>query len=243
MRLRNPRHRYEDILNKKRAPDGEYERALFVELHGVEELNKLLPHKPWRENTKQPSTFNYPYNVFRNEDTRAVLEAFLLSNTNDQDIAKAIAMEPEEVGQYRYLFFDTSVFHSDLELIVFIQDIPDDFKYKELFKIGFHQGFKALRWQFCRDKGDISIEEVLRTQMLDAHFRAIEHRGKAITGKIPKEARNYARFAISCAKTLQSIQDADHLDDDEESLRIKFKNAESNRTILDIANDPSEVLH
>lgn len=242
-RLRSPRHRYEDILHKKRAPDNEYERSLFVELHGAEELNKLLPHKPWEEGTNTDPTFNYPYAVFSCEETRAVLEAFLLSNEDDRDIADAVAMEPEEVGQYRFLFFDTSVFKSDLELIVFIREIPDNNRFKELYKIAFHQGFKALRWHFCRDKGEISTEEVLRTQMLDAHFRAIEHRGKPITGKISKEAKSYARFAVSCAKTLQSLQDASDGDADKEDLRIKFETAEKNRTIDDLINHESEVLH
>lgn len=241
MRLPNPRHLYEELEGKARAPETESERSLYVLLHGEKELNKAVPRRPWDSGSKVDPSVQYPYGVFCTPEVRAVLEAFLIASDDNAQISEAIAMPAEEIDIYRTLFFDTSTFHTDLELIIFLQKIPDENDSKALYKIAFHQGLGALRWQFCRDKGQVAPEIVMRSIMTDSYYRSLEHRGQQITSKIAKEASRSARTAMDCARVLLADQTGNT---DAEDLRIKFEQARKNRTIEQhLEVNPNEILH
>jgi hypothetical protein len=214
---------------------------MFVLLHGPEELNALTPHRPWDANTLVDPSIGYPFDVFRSEATRHILEAFLLSTDEDAPIGAALSMPADEVSAYRHLFFDTSVFKTDLDVIAYLQTIPDDIAYKGLYKIAFHQGIDALRWHFCRDKGQAEPADVIRTLMTDSFFRSLEHRGQSITSKAAKEAAKMASTALLCAKTL--LQESSTTESDIESLRMKFEEIRSSRTIQDLSKAGIEVIH
>jgi hypothetical protein len=244
MRLPNPRHLYEALKRKARAPETESERSLYVLLHGEKELNKAVPHRPWDTNSQVDLSVQYPYGVFSTAEVRSVLEAFLIATDNNAQISNAIAMPAEEIDIYRTLFFDTTTFRTDLELIIFLQGIPDDESNKNikaLYKIAFHQGLGALRWHFCRDKGQVTPEVVIRSVMTDSYYRSLEHRGQQITSKVAKEASRQARTAMDCARVLLTDQTGNA---DAEDLRIKFEQARKNRTIdQHLQDNPSEILH
>lgn len=242
MRLPNPRHRYEELARKARAPETESERSLYVLLHGAEELNKAVPLRPWDSGQIVDPSVQYPYGIFRTPEIRAFLEAFLIASDNNAEICMALAMPAEEIDIYRNLFFDTSTFRTDLELIIFMQDIPDEGQNKQLYKIAFHQGLGALRWHFCRDKGQIPPETVMRSIMTDSYYRSLEHRGQAVTSKVAKEASRLARTAMDCARVLLTEHSGGT--SDAEDLRIKFEQARKNRTIEQhLKVNPSEILH
>lgn len=241
MRLRDPRHRYTAIKYKSRIPESDLERSLFVLLHSAEELNKLTPHRAWDASTEIDPSLIYPFDLFKVEATRTILEAFLLASTDDHEISDALAMPADEVSAYRHLFFDTSVLRTDIDAIVFLQAIPDDSPYKGLYKVAFHQGLAALRWHFCRDKGEVAPSDVVRTLMTDTFFRSLEHRGQSITSKAAKEAAKMANTALLCAKTL--LQESSTTESDIESLRMKFEEIRSSRTIQDLEKSGIEVIH
>lgn len=241
MRLRDPRHRYASIKYRNRTPESDFERSLFVLLHGSEELNKLTPHRPWTADTVVDPSINYPLDVFRSETTRPIIEAFLLATDDDAAVGSALSMPVDEVSAYRHLFFDTTAFRTDLDIIVYLQTIPDDASYKGLYKIAFHQGVEALRWHFCRDKGQAEPADVIRTLMTDTFFRSLEHRGQSITSKAAKEAAKMASTALLCAKTL--LQESSTTESDIESLRMKFEEIRSSRTIQDLSKAGIEVIH
>lgn len=239
MRRLNPRHRFEAIATKRKVPETELDRSLFVALHGDAALNAVCPHRPWTAEQKIDTIINYPLLVYRTDSIRSILEAFLISSKNDFPISEALAMPPEEVSFYRYMFFDTDVFRTELELIVFMQEIPEDHPYKSYYRIAYHQGLGALRWQFCRSKGEVPAEDVVKTVMTDSYFRAMEHRGQLITGKLAKEAAKYAKISLECARAL--LCNDTFRDENAENLRIKFEEARSNRTVEDFGAD--KVVH
>jgi len=242
MRLPNPRHRYDALKRKARAPETESERSLYVLLHGPEELNKAVPLRTWDDTQVIDPSVEYPFNVFHTPAVRSVLEAFLIASTDNAAICEALAMPAEEVNVYRSLFFDTDTFKTDLELIVFLQQVSaEDESTWQLYKIAFHQGLGALRWHFCRDKGQVSPEVVIRSVMTDSYYRSLEHRGQAVTSKVAKEASRLARTAMDCARTLLTDQTGNA---DAEDLRIKFEQARKNRTIDQYAQvNPNEIMH
>lgn len=241
MRLRNPRHRVECISQRLRQPTDDLERTLFVILHGPAELNKITPQRPWAAGQIIDPSISYPHNVYQSNATRMILEAFLISTDVDADIGEALGMNIDEVHAYRHLFFDTECFRTDLDLIAYMRSIPEDTEYKGMFKVAFHQGFHALRWQFCRDKGRVEPEDVIRTIMTDTFFRSLEHRGLPLTSKAAKEASRLATTALQAARILTG--DEAPIDADIQSLKMKFEQVRENRTLQDLKTSGIEVLH
>jgi hypothetical protein len=215
---------------------------LFVLLHGAKALNKAVPLKPWDDQQIVDPNIEYPYVIYCTESIRSILEAFLLASREDQLIAEALSIPHEEVCQYRHLFFDTSVFRTDLELIAFMQSVPEDNPHKSLYRIAFNQGLGGLRWNFCRDKGLVNPEEVIRTIMTDNFYRSLEHRGQRITGKVAKEAARLAKLSLECARVLVG-EDAPK-QGDVEALRFRFEQNRQNKTLHDLESQGiEEVLH
>lgn len=239
----NPYHVYDGLKSRTRIPATEFERALFVLLHGPKALNATTPLRPWEEGCVVDPSIEYPYQVFQIPECRTILESFLLATNNDFEIHEALHMPVEEVGIYRELFFDTTLFKTELELIIFLRTVPDQEENKKLYRVAFHQGLGALRWNLCRDKGTINPEDVIRTVMTDTFYRSLEHRGVALTHKLAKEASNYARISLECARTL--VKDRNPGDSDIEDLRIKFEEAKQNRTVHELKAEMGgeEVMH
>jgi hypothetical protein len=239
MRSPNPRHRYESIASRRKTPETNAERSLYVALHGSDALNKVSPLRLWNANQDHDVLLEYPMLVYKTESIRCILEAFLLSSDNNFAIHQALSMPPEEISLYRELFFDTTVFRTALELMVFMQEIPEEHPYKAYYRIAYHQGLQALQWHFCRNKGDVLAQDVVKTIMTDSYFRSMEHRGQLITGKLAKEAAKYAKISLECARAL--LGNNDFINEDAENLRIRFEEARSNRTVEDLGLD--KVVH
>lgn len=239
MRSPNPRHRYEALASRRRIPETNHERSLFVALHGKELLDKENPLRPWNPDQDIDTFLIYPMLVFKTDSIRSILEAFMIASDSDFLISQAISMPPEEVNLYRELFFDTSVFRTELEIMVFMQEIPEDHPYKPYYRIAYHQGLGALQWHFCRNKGEVLAQDVVKTLMTDSYFRALEHRGQLITGKLAREAAKYAKISLECARALLGTND--FINEDAENLRIRFEEARGNRTVDDIGLD--KVVH
>jgi len=238
---RDPRHIFKDMYHQARQPANDLERSLFVLLHGGPALTALTPLRPWTDSCLIDPSVKYPFEVYSREATRGVMEAFLIASDEDHSIGDALEMPYDEVSAYRTLFFDTRVFATDLDLIVFMQQIPEDAPAKALYKIAFHQGLGALRWQFCRKKGEVQPGDVVRTLMTDSFFRSLEHRGQSITSKAAKEAGRMANNALTAARVL--LNDVDAVDNDIESLRMKFEEIKRNRTVDDFAKAGEEIVH
>lgn len=243
MRSINPQHRYDDIHEKRRAPETELERSLYVLLHGEAELNAATPQRKWSQHEIIDPSIRYPVEIFTSDQIRYIMEAFLIASTDEYAIGEALGMPSDEVSVYRDLFFDTSVFKTDLELIAYLQCIPEDAEYKKLYKIAFHQGLGALRWHFCRNKGSINPEEVIQTVMTDSLYRFLEHRGTPLSAKTAKEAFRLGRVSLDCARALRSEGELES--GTIEQLRVKLEEGKQNRTIDEFqdATHGAEVLH
>jgi len=243
MLKRIPQHRYLAIQTKTAMPENEMERALYVLIHGVRELNKKTPLKKWKKEQKIPEEIKYVYDVYQTTELKSLLESFLLSTVDDYEIYKATGVTVEESQTYRHLFFDTEVFRNDLDIIAFLKSIPDTAPTKELYKIAFHQGFGALRWNYCRDKGEIGADEAMQTILSDSYYQFLSNRGKPLTSKIAKEARDIAKIAISCIQTLNTNKEGPSVGDEEKSLRFMFDTARPNKTVNEMEKDGKRVVH
>jgi len=242
VRKRDPRHRYLDLKNRKVLPDTIFERAIYVLLHGKKVFDADIPHNPWDDSQELEPDAVYSWEVFNNLGLRSIFESFLFSTDNDRLVEDSLGVSATTVGIYREIFFDTTVFKNDLERIAWLQTVPDEDVAKEAYKTAFHQGFAALRWHYCRDKGRVSLEEAEYTVLTDSYVQYLSHRGKSLTGRTAREARNLSKVVLESIKTIRSKSD---LGDNEsaESLRFKFKETRKTATIDELNAEGIEVMH
>ena len=240
---RDPRHRYNAFLTRRQFPETGSERSLYVLIHGAEIFNEDIPLSGW--NTTQvldPTSLN-AWEIFKSPSLGGIFEAFLFSTPDDFQIYESLGVEIDEISFYRQMFFDADVFRNDLERIGWIQAIPEDNAYKELYRVAFNQGFAALRWHYCRSKGSVSPEDAEQIVLTDSVIQYLSHRGKPLTNKVAKEARNLSRVIIDAVRTIRSKNQSEILPTTSEGLRFKFEQIRTNRTIADLKEDGIEVMN
>lgn len=240
---RDPRHRYNAFLTRKRLPETGAERSLYVLMHGEENFKVDLPLKPWDSNQVIDPTSLYAWEIFNNQALKHIFEAFLFSTADDSQVYESLGVDLDEIAFYREVFFDTEVLRNDLERISWIQAIPETNTYKELYQVAFNQGFAALRWHYCRNKGSISAEEAEQIVLTDSVIQYLSHRGKPLTNKVAREARNLSKIIIDTIRTMRSKNLPDQMPVTSEGLRFRFEQIRSNRTLSDLNKDGIEVMN
>lgn len=240
---RDPRHRYNAFLTRQQLPETGAERSLYVLMHGETVFNTDIPLNKWNAaQVLDPTSLN-AWEIFKSPVVNNIFEAFLFSTPDDFQIYESLGVEIDEISFYRQVFFDATVFRNDLERIGWIQTIPEDSTYKELYRVAFNQGFAALRWHYCRNKGSVSPEEAEQIVLTDSVIQYLSHRGKPLTNKVAKEARNLSRVIIDAVRTIRSKNQSEILPVTSEGLRFKFEQLRTNRTIADLKEDGIEVMN
>ena len=242
MRQCDPRHRYNALRERKQLPESDAERTIYVLIHTEAVFNKDLPLKPWPAKQVLDPVGHYAWDIYNNLALRNLFEAFLFASEDNELVYNSLGVDYDEIGFYRTLFFDTNVFRNDLERIAWMQTIPDSDSQKELFRIAFNQGLAALRWHYCRNKGEVSPEEAEKVVLTDSFVQYLGHRGKPLTGKVAKEARGLSKVILEAVKTMRTKEDT--FDGaSSEGIRFKFTQARDNKTLEDLQAEGVEVIH
>jgi len=240
---RDPRHRYNAFLNRKVLPADGTERTLYVLMHGEVVFNEDLPLKPWDKKQVLDPTSYYAWEIFMNPSLKGIFEAFLFSTPDNELVYESLGVNTDEISFYRTVLFDTDAFRNDLERISWVQAIPETDSSKELFKMAFNQGFAALRWHYCRSKGEVSPEEAEQVVLTDSYVQYLSHRGKSLTNKTAKEARNLSRIIIDTVKTIRAKNTMGDMPGNSEAIRFKFEQLRTTRTVEDLAREGIEVMN
>lgn len=243
MHPRDPRHKYNAFLNRKLIPADGTERTLYVLMHGEHVFNTDLPLKPWDSKQVVDPTSYYAWEIFTNPSLKGIFEAFLFATPDNELIYESLGVNPDEISFYRAYLFDTDAFRNDLERISWIAAIPETDAYKELFKMAFNQGFAALRWHYCRSKGDVTPEEAEQVVLMDSYVQYLSHRGKPLTSKVAKEARNLSRVIIDTVKTIRAKDTMGEMPGSSDAIRFKFEQLRTTRTVDDLKSEGIEVLN
>lgn len=243
MRPRDPRHKYIALSTRKQLPNTGAERTIYYLIHGADTFNKDLPLKTWDPAQVYDPVALYCWEIYNNLNLKNIFEAFLFSTVDDNQVHESLGVDLDEIGFYREIFFDATVFKNDLERISWIQTIPEDSPHKELYRIAFNQGFAALRWHYCRDKGSVTPDEAEQIVLTDSLMQYLSHRGKPLTNKVAKEARNLSRIIIDTVRTMRSKNMSNEMPVTSEALRFRFEQIRTQRTITDLKNDGIEVMN
>jgi len=211
-------------------------------MHGEDVFNTDIPHKPWPTSQEIDATASYAWYINANTALKGIFEAFLFASTDNFKVSQALGVDTDEIGFYREIFFDTAVFRNDLECMSWLQTVSDESSSKELLKMAYHQGFEALQWTYCRNKGEISADDAERTVLTDSFVQYLSHRGKPLNGKTAKEARNLSKVILESVKTIRSRTEMGD-QNSAQSLRFKFKQAGNTKTVDELKGKGIEVLH
>lgn len=212
-------------------------------MHGEKAFNEDIPLKPWDKAQVLDPTSYYAWEIFSNKALKGIFEAFLFSTADNELIYESLGVNTDEISFYRNYFFDTEAFRNDLERISWVQAIPETDPYKELFKMAFNQGFAALRWHYCRSKGEVTPEEAEQTVLMDSYVQYLSHRGKPLTNKVAKEARNLGRTIIDTVKTIRAKNVMGEMPGSSEAIRFKFEQLRTTRTVEDLKSEGIEVMN
>ncbi len=240
---RDPRHKYQAFLSRKLHPTDGTERSLYVLMHGEKVFNEDVPLRPWDPKQVIDPTSYYAWDVFNNANLKYIFEAFLFATPDNELVFESLGVNPDEISFYRSVFFDTEAFRNDLERMSWIQTIPEGTTHKELFRMAFNQGFVALRWTYCRNKGEVTPEEAEQVVLTDSYVQYLSHRGKPLTNKTAKEARNLSRVILDTVKTIRSKNTLGDMPMTSEALRFKFEQMRTTRTVDDLKGEGIEVMN
>lgn len=229
MKHNSPRRRYEEVIDavdKKVPPPGGTELALYELV-----LNSNVTD----------DSVKYAYELFLNEEHRAVLDAFLLADTASDVVSRVLTIPAEVLRAYSYLFFDASLFRNRLEKISYASDYEGTAYAKELLRTGVMVGSDYLVWTYG-GKEEVDARRVVRHTMVDSFFRGMSHKGNSLTSNVTREAQKWWATAIKNAEILERI-DPRATKQAYEELRIALEGVDETTATEKSPVPVEEILH
>jgi len=148
----------------------------------------------------------YAIEKYEDSVSRSVLGSLLLAGAPSDLIRRVTDIATEIVEAYRTYIFDTTVFRDQLEKVSYVkairQYLPDD--ESSLFEASVSAGMEYLTWMLGHQP-EITTKEVLRAQMLSAHYRSESGKNAPITSEVSKQARVWSKQASENAIALERI--------------------------------------
>jgi hypothetical protein len=190
----NPRHRFALITE-----------AVEQDLPASDDPGEAALHELLRSGTCPNTEVGYAYELFRIENHRAAVDAFLLAKVDLQTIAATLEIPAPVLEAYRHLFLDTDVFRNRLELTSFASSYEGSAYAAELVRTAVVTGLDYLLWAFGKPSKDIDNRVVVRRTMVDAYFRGMAHRGNPVTSPTAREALRWWDTAVGNAQTLEKL--------------------------------------
>lgn len=151
------------------------------------------------------ATVSYAHDLYSTEEHRVVLDAFMLSYTENRAITETLGIPENVLERYIYLFMDTEVFRNKLELMSFANNYESSDYGKELVRTAVKVGTDYLLWAYGAGTQELDTRFVIRRTMLDAFFRGMAHKGNALTSNIAKESQKWWSTAVRNAEILERI--------------------------------------
>jgi len=188
----SPRHRYfttrDLVVNGSPAPSDAVMAQLF----------ELLSGRPSTPDTQ------YAWELFKEEEHRPTLDAFLLAKVPFDLIEKTLGVAQPALTIYAHLFMDCAVIRNRLEALSFASSYEGPVHGRDLLRTVMSVGMEYLLWAHGGNV-DLDPRSVVRRTMTDAYFRGLAHRGNAVTTATAKEAQKWWHMAIRNAELLEKI--------------------------------------
>jgi hypothetical protein len=190
----DPRHRFTLIA-----------AAVDLDLPAPTDPLEAALHELLRSGACPTPEVGYAYDLFRVENHRAAVDAFLLARVDLPTISATLEIPVPVIQAYHHLFLDTEVFRNRLELTTFASSYEGSTYAAELVRTAIVAGLDYLLWAFGQPSADIDNRVVVRRTMVDAFFRGMAHKGNPVTSPTAKEALRWWDTAVGNAQTLEKL--------------------------------------
>lgn len=129
------------------------------------------------------------FDVYSTEEFRHVVNALILGDATDQEIAEALKMNLLVLNPYRHLFFDKTIFSHVLDMHKYVGSLRCKQKQRDEYLISMQQGPSVLSERYrIGDRKPVDPRNVVNTVLRDLSSRFQEHRGHDITSATAQAA-------------------------------------------------------
>jgi hypothetical protein len=188
---RNPSHRYRAVRDATEPPEHPYERALWELLHdqaGDDHVARALE-------------------AYAGDTEREIMQAWLIANATDAQVKEHLRIPEEVTRAYRHLFFDTTVFRDELDVLRWVREYKPSgtAEFGEgLLKNAVMQGVDFLGWLFGRRVAALDPETVQKQIMADAYFRGRMNRFHPLTSREAQLSHTFMATAFKASQVLSA---------------------------------------
>lgn len=184
---------------------------------------------------------SYAWDLFREDEHRAQLDAFLLARAPLDLIARVLGIPLPVLEAYSYLFLDMGALRNRLEVLSYAAAYDGPASAKDLIKTALSIGLEYLLWMHGVAP-DLDPRTVVRRTMVDAFYRGMAHKGNSLATNITKEAHKWWGMAIRNAELLEKL-DPKATQDAYESLRIALESKDDTIPANNAPVPVSEMMH
>ncbi len=207
MRAPDPAQRYRAVKNAAEPPEHPYERALWELLHDQAGDDHVA----------------YALGIYAGNTEREVMQAWLMANATDAQIHHHLRIPEQVTRAYRHLFFDTTVFRDELDVIRWVREFKPscsaDFG-EQFLQNAVMIGVDYLAWLFGRGEPTLAPETVQKHLMADAYFRGRMNRLHPLTSK---EVQVAHRLMLTAFKVSQSLAKDSRPDISEILIKLRYR--------------------
>jgi hypothetical protein len=176
---------------------------------------------------------------------RTVIEAFLIADTDYQDIHRATGIPLGVLQAYAEYLFDMTVFRDRLERISHVQRQRGYLTVSQqaYLEAALAQGGQFLAWMVNPNAVTVTPKEVLETAMKDGYFMGLTHRGANPGSERAKHAKVYQQTSMAAATSIirASLGDNEEATHDVAIALLEEQNVDSAETAG--ALPPHDIIH
>jgi len=133
------------------------------------------------------------YRFFKLRVHRVHTETYLLAGGEDAWLISALDIESDVLDAYKSAFFDTSVFHSGIDRLAYVNAIPD-YREREIKK-NWTRGADYSKWQMGFNVG-VDVKNVLTSLLADVYYKHKQSPGDKESTKLCDVASKIGRELI-----------------------------------------------
>jgi len=164
--------------------------------------------------------YKYVLELYGTPSYRDTMMAWFLSGATTDQIVQGSGVTAEVLAVFERLFIDSSVFRNKLEWRAYAEFYAahccfDDVGKKQV-QIATLEGPIPLLayWKIGNEIIRITDEEILSTQLMLAHIKALAARNVSVTTPEAKEAFRWGQFAVNTAQRRNSLDDTSEIEVD-----------------------------
>lgn len=181
----------------------------------------------------------------KNDDLQsAIVESLFLSDATLEDILKTFDIPEKVLFYYKHLFFDITLFNNKLEVLSYLDDLPDGL-HKELKRRAYSLGSHYVLYHYGNKLPETVEQKVLLKKLfLDSSYRAMEANYAPATSANAKTALEWSKIMLKAAEAVDKVLNESQSDTD--LLRVSLIEKQASKKQLELPDEieinPGDII-